>query len=81
MVGVAEVRQLGPCVRVRLPPPGRRRTDLFHGAPRKTNMRGALGRLFSVTAEPHSHGGGGRQHRGKRMGTWPWGLLLAEPPH
>jgi hypothetical protein len=29
MAGVAGVRQLGPCVCVRLPPPGRRRTDLF----------------------------------------------------
>jgi hypothetical protein len=37
MAGVAGVLQLGPCTRVRLPPPGWRRTDLFHGAPRKTD--------------------------------------------
>jgi hypothetical protein len=54
--------QLGPCARVRLPPPGRRRTDLFHGAPRKTHGGGVLGRLLFVTAKPHSLGGGGRQH-------------------
>jgi hypothetical protein len=23
---------------------------------------------------------GGSQHLGRRTGTWPWGLLLAEPP-
>jgi hypothetical protein len=80
MAGIAGVRQLGPCARVRLPPSGRRRTDLFHGVPRKTHGGGALGRLLFVTAEPHSLGGGSRQHRGRRMGTWPWGLLLAEPP-
>jgi hypothetical protein len=80
MVGIAGVRQLGPCARVRLPPPGRRRTDLFHGAPRKTHGGGALGRLLFVTAEPHSPGGGGGQHQGGRTGTWPRGLLLAEPP-
>jgi hypothetical protein len=28
----------------------------------------------------HSVGGGCGQHRGRRTGTWPWGLLLAEPP-
>jgi hypothetical protein len=37
MAGVTQVRQLGPCAHVQLPPPGRRRTDLFHGAPRKTH--------------------------------------------
>jgi hypothetical protein len=37
MAGVARVHQLGPCARVRLPPPGRRRTDFFHGALRKTH--------------------------------------------
>jgi hypothetical protein len=79
MAGVTRVRQLGPCARVRLPPPGRRRTDLFHGAPRKTHGGGALGRLL-FTAEPHSLGGGGGQHRGRRTGTWPRDLLLAEPP-
>jgi hypothetical protein len=41
---------------------------------------GALGRLLFVTAEPHSHGWGGGQHRGRWMGMWPRGLLLAEPP-
>jgi hypothetical protein len=41
---------------------------------------GALGRLLFVTAEPHSLGGGGGQHRGRRTGTWLRGLLLAEPP-
>jgi hypothetical protein len=59
--------------------PGRRRTDLFHGASRKTHESGTLGRLLFVTAEPHSLGGGGGQHRGRRMGTWPRGLFLAEP--
>jgi hypothetical protein len=34
MAGVTGVRQLGPCACVRLPPPGRRRIGLFHGAPR-----------------------------------------------
>jgi hypothetical protein len=37
----------------------------------------ALVRLLFVTVEPHSLGGGGRQHRGRRMGTCPRGLLLA----
>jgi hypothetical protein len=81
MVGVAGVRQLGPCVHVGLPPPGRRRTDLFHGAPRKTHGGGALGQLLFVTAEPHSLVEGGEQYRGRRTRTWPRGLLLAEPPH
>jgi hypothetical protein len=40
---------------------------------------GALRRLLFVTAEPHSLGGGGRQRRGSRTGTWLWGLLLAKP--
>jgi hypothetical protein len=80
MAGIAGVRQLGPCARVRLPPPGWRRTGLFHGAPRKTHGGGTLGRLHFVTAKPHSLGGGGGQHRGRRAGTWPRGLLLAEPP-
>jgi hypothetical protein len=53
---------------------------VLHGAPRKTHGGGALGRLLFVIAEPHSLGGGGRQHRGRRTGTWPWGLVLAEPP-
>jgi hypothetical protein len=43
MAGVAGVRQLGPCTCVRLPPPGRQRAGLFHGAPRKTHEGGALG--------------------------------------
>jgi hypothetical protein len=80
MAGIARVCQLVPCARVRLPPPGRRRTDLFHGVPRKTHGGGALGWLLFVTMEPHSLGGGSGQHRGRRTGTWPWGLLLAEPP-
>jgi hypothetical protein len=80
IAGITGVRQLGPCARVRLPPPGRQRTDLFHGVPRKTHGGGALGRLLFFTAEPHSLGGGGGQHRGRRTGTWPRGLLLAEPP-
>jgi hypothetical protein len=80
MAGVAGVRQLGSCARVRLPPPGRRRTSLFHGAQRKTHRGGALGRLLFITAEPHSLGGGGGQHRGRQTGTWPRSLLLAEPP-
>jgi hypothetical protein len=71
MAGVAEVRQHGPCAHLPLPPPDRRRTDLVHGA---------LGRLLFVTAEPHYLGVGGGQHRGRRTGTWPRGLLLAEPP-
>jgi hypothetical protein len=80
IASVAGVRQLGSCARVRLPPPGRWRTGLFHGVPRKTHGGVALGRLLFVTAEPHSLGGGGGQHRGRRTGTWPRGLLLAEPP-
>jgi hypothetical protein len=80
MVGVAGVHQLGPCASVWLPPPGRRRTGLFHGAPRKTHGGGALGWLLFVTAEPHSLGEGGGQHRGRRTGTWPRVLLLVEPP-
>jgi hypothetical protein len=80
MAGVTIVRQLGPCARVRLPPLGRQRTDLFHGATRKTYGGGALGRLLFVTAEPHSLAGGGGQHRGRQTGTWPRSLLLAEPP-
>jgi hypothetical protein len=76
----AGVRQLGPCARVQLPAPGRRRTGLFHGALRKTHKGGVQGRILFVTAEPHSLGGGGGQHRGRRTGTWPRGLLLAEPP-
>jgi hypothetical protein len=80
MVDIAGVRQLGPCACVRLTPPGRRRIGLFHGAPRKTHGGGVLGRLLFVTAEPHSLSGGGGQRRGRRTGTWPQGLLLAEPP-
>jgi hypothetical protein len=80
MAGVARVRQLGPCMRVRLPPPGRRRTGLFHGAPRKAHRGGALERLLFVTAKPHSPGGGGGQHRGRRTGTWPWGLCRCFRP-
>jgi hypothetical protein len=41
---------------------------------------GALGRLLFVTVEPHSLGEGGEQHRVRQTGTWPRGLLLAEPP-
>jgi hypothetical protein len=80
MAGIAGVCQLGPCACVQLPPLGRRRTGLFHGAPRKTDGGGALGRLLFVTAEPHSIGGGGGQHRGRWTGTRPRGLLLKEPP-
>jgi hypothetical protein len=80
MAGVVGVRQLGPCVHVRLPPLGRRKTSLFYGAPRKTHGGGALGWLLFVTAEPHSLGGGSGQHGGRRTGTWPQGLLLAELP-
>jgi hypothetical protein len=69
MAGVAGVRQLGPCARVLLPPPGQRRTSLFHGVPRKTHRGGALGRLLFVTTEPHSLGEGSGQHRGRRTGT------------
>jgi hypothetical protein len=43
MAGVAGVRQLGPYARVHLPPSGRRRIDLFHGASRKVHGGGALG--------------------------------------
>jgi hypothetical protein len=80
MASVAGVRQLGPCARVWLPPPGRRRTGLFYGASRKTHRGDELGWLLFVTAEPHSIGGVGGQHRGRWMGMWPRGLLLAEPP-
>jgi hypothetical protein len=41
---------------------------------------GTLGWLLFVTMEPHSLGRGGGQHRGRRTGTSPRGLLLAEPP-
>jgi hypothetical protein len=80
MAGVTGVRQLGPCTSVRLPPLGRRKTGLFHGAPRKTHGGGALGRLLFVTVEPHCFSEGGGQHRGRRMRMCPRGLLLAEPP-
>jgi hypothetical protein len=56
MAGIAGVRQLGPCARVRLPPPVQQRTNLFHEAPKKTHGGGALGRLLFVTAEPNSLG-------------------------
>jgi hypothetical protein len=79
MVGITGVRQHGPCTRMRLPPPDRRRTDLFHGTPRKTHWGGTLGQLF-FAVEPHSLGGRDGQHRGRWTGTWPWGLHLAEPP-
>jgi hypothetical protein len=58
MAGVVGVRQLGPCARVWLPPSGQRRTDVFHGASRKTHGGGALGRILFITAESHSLGGG-----------------------
>jgi hypothetical protein len=82
MAGVAGVHQLGPCSCVRLPPPGRRRIDLFHVALRKTHGGGTLGRLLFVIAEPHSLDVGGGQHRGRRTGTgmWPRGLFLAKSP-
>jgi hypothetical protein len=77
MVGVAGVRQLGPCARVQLPPPGRRRTDLFHGAPKKAH-RAAHGdgspwlphnlTLLVGAADNTEEDGRGR------------GLLLGEPP-
>jgi hypothetical protein len=59
---------------------GRRRTGLFHGEPRKMHEGGTLGWLLFITAEPHSLGGGGGQHRGRRTGMWPWGLLAEPPP-
>jgi hypothetical protein len=80
MAGVAGVRQLAPWAHGRLPPIGRQRTGLFHGAPRKTHESGVLGRLLFVTMDPHSLGRGGGQHRGRRTGTWPRGVILAEPP-
>jgi hypothetical protein len=80
MAGIAGVRQLGPCTRVRLPLPGRRRTDLFHGVPRKTHGGGALGWLLFITTEPHSLGGGCRQHRGRWTGTWPRASSLQNLP-
>jgi hypothetical protein len=52
----------------------------LHGTLRKTHEGGAMGRFLFVTAEPHSLGGGDGQHRGRWMGTWSRGLLLAEPP-
>jgi hypothetical protein len=57
MASVAGVHQLSPCTCVRLPPLGRRRIGLFHGAPRKMHGGGALGWLLFVTAAPHSLGG------------------------
>jgi hypothetical protein len=63
-VGITGVRQLCPCARVRLPPLARRRTDLIHGAQRKTHEGGMRGRLF-VAAEPHSLGWCSGQHRGR----------------
>jgi hypothetical protein len=80
VAGVAVVCQLGHCACVQLPPPGRWRIDLFHGASRKTHGGGTFGRLLFVTAKPHSLGGGGGQHRGRQTGTCPRCLLLAEPP-
>jgi hypothetical protein len=80
MASVAGARQRGPCARVRLPPTGRTKNQLFHVAPRKTHRGGVLGRLLFVSVKPHSLGGGGGQHRVRRTGTWLRGLLLAEPP-
>jgi hypothetical protein len=40
----------------------------------------ALGFLRKIECDTHSLGGGGGHHRGRRTGTWPRGLLLAEPP-
>jgi hypothetical protein len=80
MAGVAGVRQLGRCTRVRLPPPDRRRTCLFHGAPRKAHGGSVLGQLLFITTESNSVGGGTGRHRGRQTGTWSRGLLLAEPP-
>jgi hypothetical protein len=67
-------------VGVRLRPPGQRRTVLFHEVSRKTHGSGTLGRHLFVAVKPHSLSTGGGQHRGRRTGTWPRGLLLAEPP-
>jgi hypothetical protein len=39
-----------------------------------------LGRLLFITAEPHSLGGGGGQHRGRQTGTWLRGFLAEPPP-
>jgi hypothetical protein len=36
--------------------------------------------LHFITAEQHSLGEGGGQHRGRWTGMWPRGLILAEPP-
>jgi hypothetical protein len=72
MASIAGVRQLSPCARVRLPPLGRRRTDLFHGASSETHRGGTLGQLLFVTAVPHSLGGAAdsteedRRGRGRR---------------
>jgi hypothetical protein len=38
-----------------------------------------LGRHLFVAAKPHSLGGCSGQHRERRTGTWPQGLLLAAP--
>jgi hypothetical protein len=71
MAGVAGVRKLGPCARVRLPPPGQRRTDLFHGAPRKMHRGGVLGgsssslrnlTLLTGAADSTEEDGRGRGH-------------------
>jgi hypothetical protein len=40
---------------------------------------GMLGWLLFIATEPHSLGRGSGQHRGRWIGTWPLGLLLAEP--
>jgi hypothetical protein len=80
MAGVAGVCQLRPCVRVRLPTLGQRRTGILNGVLGKTYGGGALEQLLYITVETHSLGGGGGQHRGRRMGTWSRGLLLQNLP-
>jgi hypothetical protein len=79
MVGVARVCQLGPCTRVWLPPPSRRRTNLFHGAPRKTQgQRDGTAPLRHLGTSLSWRGGG--QYRGMQTRTWSQGLVLAKPP-
>jgi hypothetical protein len=80
MAGVAGVRQLGPCARLCLPPQAKE--EPTSSMERRGRHTGAT-RWNGSSSSPRNLtllAGGGGQHRGRRPGTWPRGLLLAEPP-
>jgi hypothetical protein len=80
MAGVTGVRQLGPCARVRLPPPRPTKNRPLPWSAEEDARGNALGQLLFITVEPHSLGGGGGQHRGRWTGTWLRGLPLQNLP-